>query len=98
MVSLPITMTIITADEELSPTLRLSGFNMVNAHTVRSPGPRKVVLHHRVKVKDTGLFKTRNFTGFRPPLALPLTPKCYTPPPKVQAVTSSPFLQIVSIM
>ena len=40
---------------------------MVNVHTLPSPWPRKVVLQHRVKVRDTGLFETRNFTGFRLP-------------------------------
>ena len=57
----------IAGDEELSPTLKNLGVNMVKAYTPRSPWSHKAALRHRVKVKDTGLFETANFTGFRLP-------------------------------
>lgn len=81
-------------------TWKSSGFNMVKGHTPQTAWSHRAVLQHRVKVKDTGLFETENFTGIRLPSQRDLL-YCWFQSPthyhrKVQRVTSSSFLQIVS--
>jgi len=54
---------VITADEELSPTLE----NLVVLTWLRLIHPDLPALWHRVKVKDAGPLETGNFTGVRLP-------------------------------
>ena len=63
---------------------------MVKAHTPQTAWSHRAVLRHRVKVKDTGLFETENFTGIR----LLLREICSTADSKVLRTTTARFREL----
>ena len=63
---------------------------MVKAHTPQTAWSHRAVLRHRVKVKDTGLFETENFTGIR----LLLREICSTAVSKVLRTTTARFREL----